>query len=399
MKIPALIIGLNVAALAIIRSLGERGVEVVVIDDDIRKPLARSKYIARLYEVDYKNEKRLREFLFDFGKSLAGNCVIFPIRDAEVRLVSKYRQELAARKYLFNLVDNDLLQDLMGKFELVDLAQKNKIDIPATYCIDHRAKFDSYINKIDFPWVIKPEYQLPGFKIDRPKTKEEAISIAEFLLKHKQRFIIQEWIGGPPSNIWFCLFYVSRGGDKYFFVGRKISQWSPLVGITSSAEGVFNEDVLAETKRIIDIFDYKGLGSTEFKFCEKTKRYKLFELTIGRMDFQLKTALANGINLPWLYYCDLSGIKLDIPVQQKNRYMWCDTGRHWKAIKFYWSYDRSYFKKLLAYTLFKRKVSSYFERRDPSPFFYRLKEVLVDELIIWFFSGVKGRFLRWIPKK
>lgn len=398
MKTAALVIGLNVAALDIIRSLGERGVKVVVIDDDIKKPLAGSRYIARLYEVDYKNEKRLLEFLLDFGKSLAGYCLLFPIRDAEVRLISKYRNDLSAKKYLFNLVDDDLLQDLMGKFELVDLTQKNKIDIPATYCIDNREKFDDYINRIDFPWVIKPEYQLPEFKIDRPKTEEEAIAIAEFLLKHKQRFIIQEWIEGPPSNIWFCLFYAGLRGENYFFVGRKLSQWSPLIGITSSAEGAFNEDVLTETKRIIDLFEYKGLGSTEFKFCEKTKRYKLFELTIGRTDFQLKVATANGINLPYLYYCDLSGVELDISVQQRNKYMWCDTGRHWKAIKFFWSYDRSYFKKLLTYTLFKRKVFSYFDRRDPGPFFYRLKEVLVDE-VIWFFSGVKGRFLRWMPKK
>ncbi len=327
-KIPALVIGLNVAALTIIRSLGEKGVEVIVIDDDIKKPLARSRYIVQLYEVDYKNEEILLEFLLGFSKSLEEYCVFFPIRDAEVRLISKYRKELGANRYSFNLVDDDLLKDLMGKFELVDLAQKNKIDIPATYCIDNREKFDYYIKRIDFPWVIKPEYQLPGFKIDRPKTKEEAISIAEVLLKHNQRFIIQEWIEGPPSNIWFCLFYVGLGGDKYFFVGRKLSQWSPLIGITSSAEGVFNEDVLTETKRIIDLFDYKGLGSTEFKFCEKTKRYKLFELTIGRTDFQLKVATANGINLPYLYYCDLSGVKLDISVQQRNKYMWCDTGRH-----------------------------------------------------------------------
>ena len=47
--------------------------------------------------------------------------------------------------------------------------------------------------------------------------------------------ILQEWIDGTDSDVYFCLQYRRpSGGDPVSFCGRKTLQWPPLVGGTAT---------------------------------------------------------------------------------------------------------------------------------------------------------------------
>jgi D-aspartate ligase len=56
--------------------------------------------------------------------------------------------------------------------------------------------------------------------------------------------IVQEWVPGPDSNIYYCLAYITPDGKVLSrFVGRKIHQLPILLGSTASAEAA-NEPLL-----------------------------------------------------------------------------------------------------------------------------------------------------------
>ena len=47
--------------------------------------------------------------------------------------------------------------------------------------------------------------------------------------------IVQEWIEGDDSDIYFCLQYIGDGGTAVAsFVGRKLRSWPPRIGGTAS---------------------------------------------------------------------------------------------------------------------------------------------------------------------
>jgi hypothetical protein len=47
--------------------------------------------------------------------------------------------------------------------------------------------------------------------------------------------------------------------------------------------------------------------------------YWVIEPTVGRTDFWVGACIANGIDLPWIEYCDQSGIQAGRAVQQDRR--------------------------------------------------------------------------------
>jgi D-aspartate ligase len=62
------------------------------------------------------------------------------------------------------------------------------------------------------------------------------------------------------------------------------------------------------TERFLDISGYQGLGSLEFKWDARARRFVIIEPTVGRTDWQEEIATLNGLNLALIAYCDELGL-------------------------------------------------------------------------------------------
>ena len=95
-KIGAVVIGGDHPGLAIARSLGSRGIPVVVIDDQYSIS-SFSKYVTRVVHVpDLKHEKAAVDSVLDVGHRLGlKDWVLFPTRDENVAAFSLHRERLA----------------------------------------------------------------------------------------------------------------------------------------------------------------------------------------------------------------------------------------------------------------------------------------------------------------
>ena len=119
----------------------------------------------------------------------------------------------------------------------------------------------------------------------------------------------QEWIPGPDSEIYYCLVYFDADSRCLAsFTGRKLRQWPRGAGNTSIAEPFECPEIERETMRLFEALRFRGLGSVEFKRDPRDGTFKIMEPTVGRPNLQSEVATANGVNLAWVAYADLSGI-------------------------------------------------------------------------------------------
>jgi len=62
------------------------------------------------------------------------------------------------------------------------------------------------------------------------------------------------------------------------------------------------------TEKFIDVSEYRGLGSLEFKWDSRARRFVVIEPTVGRTDWQEEIAALNGVNLALIAYCHELGL-------------------------------------------------------------------------------------------
>jgi predicted ATP-grasp superfamily ATP-dependent carboligase len=117
--------------------------------------------------------------------------------------------------------------------------------------------------------------------------------------------IVQEWIEGSDSDVYFCLQYrPANGAPTVSFVGRKICQWPSLIGGTASC--IPAAEVAAELTALTDNFfnavGFIGMGSMEYKRDIRDGKFYMVEPTVGRTDYQEEIAALNGVNIPFAAY-------------------------------------------------------------------------------------------------
>ncbi|MBM3524107.1 MAG: hypothetical protein FJX57_14230 [Alphaproteobacteria bacterium] len=185
---------------------------------------------------------------------------------------------------------------------------------------------------LTFPCIAKPTTKHPEWgrhfkKAYRLASFDELASIYREVAPVVPDVIVQEWIVGGDSDVYFCLQYRDASGRPVAsFTGRKIRQWPPGVGGTASCMPA--DEAAAElddlTTRFFDAVGFVGIGSMEFKRDRRSGRYAMIEPTVGRTDYQEEVAALNGVNLPFAAYASLCGIPIPPAARPSRRRLWRD---------------------------------------------------------------------------
>jgi predicted ATP-grasp superfamily ATP-dependent carboligase len=118
--------------------------------------------------------------------------------------------------------------------------------------------------------------------------------------------VVQEWIEGRDSDIYFCLQYLDGQGQAVVsFTGRKIRSWPPQVGGTASCTAApeAHAELSALTANFFRDAGVVGMAGMEYKRDSRTREFRMVEPTIGRTDYQEEVATLNGVNLPHAAWC------------------------------------------------------------------------------------------------
>lgn len=126
---------------------------------------------------------------------------------------------------------------------------------------------------------------------------------------------------------------------------------------------------------------YKGLGSIEYKYDPRDQGFKIIEPTVGRPDLQSYVAVANGINIPYVAYCDLIGqsiSQLDHPAHIGS-VKWVNEWSEYRSARFYRKRGDLTLKEWYT-SLRGPKKYALFSLSDPLPFVFTLKQALTGTL-------------------
>jgi predicted ATP-grasp superfamily ATP-dependent carboligase len=239
-------------------------------------------------------------------------------------------------------------------------AEQNGLPVPRTVVFNHVSDL-SKLRHLQFPIIVKPAdrrlvYLSPAQRLHMPANIREAETLCERLLQTLGEFVIQEWIEGDDSNIYFCLFY--RGPDRartMMFSGRKLLSHPPRAGSTALcvAAPEVERELESFTSKFIGLCEYRGLGSLEFKWDRTRRTFVVIEPTVGRTDWQEEVATLNGVNLPLAAYRDELELPAEATPVPPQLVLWQESARHWPA--------------RYALGLRRQTYDGYWRANDPAP--------------------------------
>jgi D-aspartate ligase len=263
-----------------------------------------------------------------------------------------------------------------------EFALENNILIPKTSRVIIGVNTVKSIENLDFPIVIKPTYRKgswsdAGFpKVFLCKNEKEYSESYKKAITVEKDLIVQEYIPGGDSDIYFCLAYYDENSRCLgAFTGKKIRQWPVDLGNTASATIAHEEFVTSETIRVFNMVNFVGFGSIEYKKSQKDGKFYIMEPTVGRLNQQEFVATLHGINLPLIAYGSLANKTFKIPASKHKKIIYIDEYRELlSAIKHIKRKDFTLSQWLKS--IKGKKAYRHWSKEDPLVVYYLIKEIL-----------------------
>ncbi len=370
---PAVILGASPNGLAFIRSIGGRGIPVLVLEGPKPQPGLVSRFATGLLLPDpVADEERWLAVLGEIGGASPMRPVLIPTGDVHVLLLSRNRERLGAH-YRFLLPDEEILEKLPNKREQYELARRSGVPAPLTFYPESEKEAAEAAAETGFPCIIKPYYS-HLWKRHKEGKLEEAGSIGDIIRFYReaesigQPVMIQEKIPGGDDSLYGLLAYYDRDSKPLcLFTKRKLRQYPVEYGDGSFQISIRDEELRDLGDRFFRTMKYRGLGSVEFKKDARTGEFKLIEVNPRSVSGQGMTT-KSGMDMPWLAYLDIGRAGL---VRRTEEY---DEGVGF--VNFRWdvksflqnrSLGRLTFLDWLGSFSGRRVGDAFFQWRDPRP--------------------------------
>lgn len=312
-RTPAVVIGGEVNGLGVVRSLAQGGVPIIVADTTLWHAAMWSRWSKRCV-LDQLSGRPFVDALLTLQKTIGARPVLILTDEMSVHSVSEYRAELAPH-YRFRLPSHAMVSMLCNKALFQSFAERHALPVPRAVILERESDIPA-IAKLGLPVIIKPADKRPVHmglveRINCIGSFDDAATAGRRMLNAGGTLVAQEWIEGPDTGIYFALFYCSGDAtSRKIFCGRKIAAHPPGLGSTAlcvpAPEAA--EPLQPLTERFLDVTEYQGLGSLEFKWDARARRFVIIEPTVGRTDWQEEIATLNGLNLALIAYCEELGL-------------------------------------------------------------------------------------------
>jgi D-aspartate ligase len=321
-QVPAVVLSLYYSGLALVRSLGRRGIPVYAMDHAVTDVGLYSKYAQRYICPDPKIQPdKLLRHLKNLRKKVACRPVLFPTGDEYVLFVSQDREKLD-KDFEIIMADRQVQEDLVSKSGLHEIAIRAGIPEPQT-CIIKSSNELSYVSEeIPYPCLVKPAYSkswhkpeiqaLGGHKkVIKVDTPEMLIYWYNKIAPIEPRMIVQEVIPGGDDHLYYVPSYLDRNSRILgAFIGRKVRVTPIHFGSASFVETVHDPKLLELNKKLLCSVKYRGLVGVEYKLDPRDGEYKLIEVN-ARWGLWDGLGAYCGVDLGHIAYLDAIGQKVE----------------------------------------------------------------------------------------
>ena len=395
---PAVVVGLNVGGLGIIRTLSQKRIKIIGVDTSLSLPAAYSRLCKKIKCPSIEDD-RLVDTLLNIAETTVVKPVLYLCEDVAVMVAAKNYDTLTNAYYL-NFPDPQAVWTLLDKKLFSEFARDNNFQIPGFFSAKNLDEIKGVSYNIQYPCIIKPTIRTATYNENAPSkafrvySADELLAIYSTISPWVEEVVIQEWIPGDDDAVFFSLMYFDKGSTCLATVnGQKLRQWHPRTGTASIVESVNMDKVGAESTRLFEIVQYRGMGSVEFKRDPRDGSFKLIEATVGRADWLSYLSVASGVNIPYIYYCDIVYDKKPTPSQPRVGVKWIVDDNDIKSAIYYMLKGELTLKKWW-HSLKGPKSFAYFDAKDLGPFLFLILEVSLKIIFNTFAFFKKLKLMR-----
>ncbi len=322
----AIIIEGHVQGLSNVRSLGEAGIPVYVVDKS--NCVARySRYCKKFFRCPDFIKDEFADFLIELAvRENVKDWVLIPSNDHAVYTLSKHKDRLEEH-YKVITPGLEVIDDIYDKLSLLYIAGKHGVPIPFTQ--NFRTADDSVAVDLRFPVITKGRNGLSFYKALH---KKALLANDEAELRQQLQIIggkyaisetfTQELIPFDGSNktISFTAFCV-EGEIKSHWAGVKLREHPLRFGTATFAQSILCKECYLQSIPLLKSLNYTGVCEVEYLFDPRDGKHKLIEIN-ARTWLWVGLARACGVDFAKMIYNHVNGIPIEIPANYRTGINW-----------------------------------------------------------------------------
>jgi predicted ATP-grasp superfamily ATP-dependent carboligase len=291
--------------LAVTRSLGRRGVHVVVADAAERTLAGSSRYCRErlVYPCPRTAPK---EFLSALSEETRRReiAVLIPGGDVTTQLVLEHRSELG--RVAVPGPSLQAFERLTDKWDLYELTRELDVPAPCTRLVASTDDIPPALDAVGLPAVAKARRSkllIDGRWVSTSvELVRSAAEVAQLLegceWARRNGLLLQQYVAGQGYGL-FAIY--DHGRPAVFFAHRRLREKPPSGGVSVLSESVAIDPKLRFIgERLLDVVGWHGVVMLEFKMAADGSPF-LLEVN-GRFWGSLQLAVDAGVDFPWLAY-------------------------------------------------------------------------------------------------
>jgi predicted ATP-grasp superfamily ATP-dependent carboligase len=283
-------------SLAVVRSLGRKGIPVTVGERTFLNTSFFSRYCTRrlVYPSPQQSPNQFIEFLLREIKKKQYDC-LFPMEEASLLSLAKYHSEISKYTYLL-IPDLRKIEFVRDKGNLIRFAEAHGIPAPKTFYV---LPPSSPSPSIPIPAVIKPRISSGSFGIVYVKKGGDLRSSYQNVDQRYPFPLIQEWIPDGGGTFGLSALFDEASNVKAAFVHKKLRMYPVQGGPSTLAEGIEHPLIMELGLSLLKSLNWIGVGMVEFKIDPRDGTPKLMEVN-PRFWGSLQLAIVSGVDFPFL---------------------------------------------------------------------------------------------------
>lgn len=335
------------AALAVIRSLGKKHIEVTAGDSTRFATGFLSKYCKQkiLYPSPEREKTKFVKTMLKLVEKESFDLLI-PVTDLTmVPLIERKKDfekytKVAAPDYLTAI-------KALDKIETLQVARQHNIPYPRTMLGRDINDISEFSKEISYPVVIRPRMKVSWIgekalilKVTQNNYAHNPQDLAEKWMKlvsilkkvglHEDFLMVQEFVRGEGFGVETVM---QEGEPKALFMHRRLREYPTTGGASTLRESVKDNNLALLGVRLLRAIGWEGVAMVEFRVNVNTGKAELIEVN-GRFWGSLPLAISCGVDFPYLLYKSIVD-KESSPIPEYRMGL----RQRWLAGDFLWLYS------------------------------------------------------------
>lgn len=310
--------GRSRASLAVVRSLGEKNINITSGESFRYCSSFYSKYTKKriLYPNPDLDIDPFKDFLLEYVSKKDVEMII-PIRDSTTLTLARYRRDFE-KHTLIPTPDYDKFIIGRDKSKTMELAEKLEIPHPKTF-YEADISLSEIGKELGFPLLLKPVESSGSRGIRVVKDASDLDSAYKSVCAEYGPPLVQEFIP-LESAIGVSMLY-NKGERIAFFTHKRLREYPISGGPSTLRESIRHPEAEGYATRILDKLKWHGVAMVEFRVDGRDHKPKLMEIN-PRFWGSLPLAVASGVDFPYLLYKIMKGGHVE-PIKDYKHHVKC----------------------------------------------------------------------------